>query len=328
MASKGSKKVKATFDYLATEPGELSIRKGDVIVVLEEDATGWWKGQSADGLVGFFPSNFSELLPEEGAPPAAQLRRMSMAPKPARDDARTQAEERVRAKHNYKGSPADGELSFAKGDIIRVLNKDESGWWKGDLNGRTGFFPHNFVVALDKAAPAAKGPKKTAAAASKAPADGQAPAGDAKAAAAAQERAEAAERRAQEAQAAARAAEERAQEAEAAAKAAEQRAAQADVRAAEAEQKLQQLRGAGVGDLDVNQLRGLKHELKEGLGTVQKALETLKACPGCEGAVKDCIIVPCLHAFCHKCGEKAKRAGKCVTCGVAPERIYLLGGKK
>ena len=30
-----AKKVKATFDYLATEPGELSIKKGDIIIVLE-----------------------------------------------------------------------------------------------------------------------------------------------------------------------------------------------------------------------------------------------------------------------------------------------------
>ena len=72
--------------------------------MLEEDSTGWWKGQSKDGLVGFFPSNFSELIVEEEA--GSGLRRMSMAPKPVRENVKTAAsessEEHVKAKHNYK----------------------------------------------------------------------------------------------------------------------------------------------------------------------------------------------------------------------------------
>ena len=27
------------------------------------------------------------------------------------------------------------------GDIITILDKDASGWWKGELNGNVGFFP-------------------------------------------------------------------------------------------------------------------------------------------------------------------------------------------
>jgi hypothetical protein len=50
------KRVKATFDYLATEPGELSIKKGDIINVLEEDDTGWWKGElKGEQIAVFFP---------------------------------------------------------------------------------------------------------------------------------------------------------------------------------------------------------------------------------------------------------------------------------
>jgi hypothetical protein len=124
-------KVRATFDYVATESGELSIRKGDIINVIERDETGWWKGE-LKGLVGFFPSNFSEVLPATPSEEAS-LRRMSMAPKPVKDNASTSSEEFVKAKHNYKvnfffcfcffsffffsqGSAADGELSFGKVD--------------------------------------------------------------------------------------------------------------------------------------------------------------------------------------------------------------------
>lgn len=30
-----------------------------------------------------------------------------------------------------------------------VLQKDDSGWWQGELNGRVGMFPSNFVEPID-----------------------------------------------------------------------------------------------------------------------------------------------------------------------------------
>jgi len=41
------------------------------------------------------------------------------------------------------------ELSFNEDDIIIVAEEHESGWWKGQLNGRTGLFPVNFTEFLD-----------------------------------------------------------------------------------------------------------------------------------------------------------------------------------
>jgi myosin-1 len=40
------------------------------------------------------------------------------------------------------------ELSFWENDIIRILSQDPSGWWKGEANGRIGFFPGNRVSLL------------------------------------------------------------------------------------------------------------------------------------------------------------------------------------
>jgi signal transducing adaptor molecule len=52
---------------------------------------------------------------------------------------------RVRALHNFE--PADaGELAFEKGDIIKVVDRTHKDWWKGQLKGRTGIFPVNYVV--------------------------------------------------------------------------------------------------------------------------------------------------------------------------------------
>lgn len=53
-------------DYDATDPLELSFHEGDVIVVIQENNTGWWKGE-LDGVVGLFPSNFTEELPANQA---------------------------------------------------------------------------------------------------------------------------------------------------------------------------------------------------------------------------------------------------------------------
>ncbi|KIY61294.1 ras GEF [Cylindrobasidium torrendii FP15055 ss-10] len=36
-------------------------------------------------------------------------------------------------------------LSFKAGQVIHVLNRDTSGWWDGELEGRRGWFPSNFV---------------------------------------------------------------------------------------------------------------------------------------------------------------------------------------
>jgi hypothetical protein len=37
-------------------------------------------------------------------------------------------------------------LAFQAGQIIRVLNRDSSGWWDGEVDGRRGWFPSNYVT--------------------------------------------------------------------------------------------------------------------------------------------------------------------------------------
>ncbi|XP_008325010.1 rho guanine nucleotide exchange factor 6 isoform X2 [Cynoglossus semilaevis] len=50
----------------------------------------------------------------------------------------------VKARFNFKQNNED-ELSFAKGDVIQVTRQEEGGWWEGTLNGKTGWFPSNYV---------------------------------------------------------------------------------------------------------------------------------------------------------------------------------------
>ncbi|XP_041115404.1 rho guanine nucleotide exchange factor 7-like isoform X1 [Polyodon spathula] len=50
----------------------------------------------------------------------------------------------VKARFNFQQTNED-ELSFAKGEIIHVLRVEEGGWWEGTLNGKSGWFPSNYV---------------------------------------------------------------------------------------------------------------------------------------------------------------------------------------
>ncbi|XP_055733632.1 rho guanine nucleotide exchange factor 7-like isoform X3 [Salvelinus fontinalis] len=50
----------------------------------------------------------------------------------------------VKARFNFEQTNED-ELSFNKSDVINVTRQEEGGWWEGNLNGKTGWFPSNYV---------------------------------------------------------------------------------------------------------------------------------------------------------------------------------------
>lgn len=54
--------------------------------------------------------------------------------------------------YDYKAANGD-EMTFQKGQLINVLNKDNSDWWRGELNGLTGLFPTNYVKMTTESDP-------------------------------------------------------------------------------------------------------------------------------------------------------------------------------
>lgn len=44
----------------------------------------------------------------------------------------------------------EDELELKEGDVITILSKElpDKGWWKGELKGKIGVFPDNFVQVL------------------------------------------------------------------------------------------------------------------------------------------------------------------------------------
>ena len=57
--------------------------------------------------------------------------------------------ERARVLFSYTAENED-ELSIEPGQVINIRSKslDDSGWWRGELNGNVGVFPDNFVELL------------------------------------------------------------------------------------------------------------------------------------------------------------------------------------
>ncbi|XP_060598478.1 growth factor receptor-bound protein 2-like isoform X5 [Ruditapes philippinarum] len=51
----------------------------------------------------------------------------------------------AKCKHEFTAT-ADDELSFVKGDLVKILSKDEDqNWYKAELNGKEGYVPNNYI---------------------------------------------------------------------------------------------------------------------------------------------------------------------------------------
>ncbi|KAK2949960.1 hypothetical protein BLNAU_15103 [Blattamonas nauphoetae] len=55
--------------------------------------------------------------------------------------------QKLQAQFDFTARVAN-ELTFKEGDIIFLIEKHESGMWKGELDGKIGLFPYNFVAEL------------------------------------------------------------------------------------------------------------------------------------------------------------------------------------
>ncbi|KAJ5073925.1 palmitoyltransferase [Anaeramoeba ignava] len=152
--SKKSKKIFgfAKLDFQSPNQTHLTFSIGEKIEILKILQDGWGEGL-LDGKVGLIPLNFLEIIEEEidqknwkprSGPKPVQVK---IPPKifPAKVLYRP-PKLKMRAILDFKGE--NGELSFEVGDIVEVIEKDDSGWWKGMLNGVTGVFPNSFFEKI------------------------------------------------------------------------------------------------------------------------------------------------------------------------------------
>lgn len=174
LRKKNSRKCKVLFSYKPANRDELELNIDDVIEVLGEVEEGWWKGELRNEI-GVFPSNYvteisdvksisrsdsktstgslkkeesikkekSIVEPTKTADNNIEPNAPVLPPKPAK--------ELCVALFPYEAVNSD-ELSLAEGDIVTILSREveDKGWWKGELKGKIGVFPDNFVQIMNQ----------------------------------------------------------------------------------------------------------------------------------------------------------------------------------
>ncbi|XP_041829614.1 dynamin-binding protein isoform X2 [Melanotaenia boesemani] len=134
-------------DFNSAERGNLSLKRGDVIV---GEARGsmdfgeaWQRGCNAWGIRGVFPTSCVKELNL-----SCRSRQLSER------SAQAQASElppyalgQARALMSLHAQLSE-ELDFREGDLIIITGLPEPGWFQGELEGQRGIFPEGFVELL------------------------------------------------------------------------------------------------------------------------------------------------------------------------------------
>lgn len=157
--------VIAKFDYMAQQDQELDIKKNERLWLLD-DSKSWWMVRNATNKTGFVPSNYVER--KNSARKASIVKNLKDtlgigkvkggSKRGVRDTASNvdtdmyDNGERLYdlnvpalVKFSYTAERED-ELSLVKGTRVIVMEKCSDGWWRGSYNGRSGWFPSNYVT--------------------------------------------------------------------------------------------------------------------------------------------------------------------------------------
>ncbi|XP_061661879.1 cytoplasmic protein NCK1 isoform X1 [Syngnathoides biaculeatus] len=157
--------VIAKFDYMAQQDQELDIKKNERLWLLD-DSKSWWRVRNATNKTGFVPSNYVERknsarkasivknLKDTLGIGKVKSRKGGMRDTASNADADMYADNGERlydlnlpalVKFSYSAERED-ELSLVKGTRVVVMEKCSDGWWRGSYNGRSGWFPSNYVT--------------------------------------------------------------------------------------------------------------------------------------------------------------------------------------
>lgn len=113
-------RVIAIYPWIGKESNHLSFNKNDVIKVSERQDE--WLFGDLNGQSGWFPKSY--------------VNDVGVGTEPV-------PEEFYVTLYSFEGQET-GDLGFEAGEVVKVTKK-EGEWWTGDISGRTGVFPSNYV---------------------------------------------------------------------------------------------------------------------------------------------------------------------------------------
>ncbi|XP_031839892.1 SH3 domain containing ring finger posh isoform X2 [Nomia melanderi] len=114
---------RAIYDYVSKVPGDLSFKKGDIVILCKKIDNNWCFGESANNH-GVFPLSYVQVMTPL-TPHVPQCKALY-------DFRMTNDDE-------------DGCLTFNKGEVISVIRRVDENWAEGKLLDRIGIFPLAFV---------------------------------------------------------------------------------------------------------------------------------------------------------------------------------------
>ncbi|XP_030305894.1 SH3 domain-containing protein 19 isoform X3 [Calypte anna] len=120
----------ALHDFTAETKDDLSFKKGDYIQILEQVDSEWYRGRLND-KEGIFPVVFVQTCSARVELPQSVGGKKGKA----------------KALYDFHGENED-ELSFKAGDVITELESVDEDWMSGEIQGKSGIFPKNFVQIL------------------------------------------------------------------------------------------------------------------------------------------------------------------------------------
>jgi len=128
----------ALYDYTPLESYDLSFKTGALLIVAAKPLTDWWWGEDLNGKLGVFPTTYVATLIDTRIYPIEESKVEPVA-KPISVAGAT---------YDYTAN-GDNELSLRKGDVVKIFEKLDTGWWKGEIDGKIGFFPGDFVDEME-----------------------------------------------------------------------------------------------------------------------------------------------------------------------------------
>ena len=91
-------------------------------------------------------ADFASSLQEQASPALTHQRSRSRSHGSTVSRNGTVYQEYYIAKYDYKPESSN-YLPFSAGQLIKILRKHPSGWWDGELAGRRGWFPSNYLYS-------------------------------------------------------------------------------------------------------------------------------------------------------------------------------------